>query len=195
MQTAKVLPTIRDEKVTRKRISNRWKRALVLSVAFVLLVSLAVSSAHVSFASSSQGVTTTTTSYATTSSSQGLLSCGSLLSTCYPLQSSVVQWSVQFGSSAQSSYFTMKVQASGSNAAVIPKSVQVSAWMTYNGAKYWSSTFTLRYILLQTSASTSFHVPFVSGGEYVFYATFTSSGKVVAQQIVDPKIEPEFSSN
>jgi hypothetical protein len=174
----------------KKSNVGKYVRASVLIVASILIISLAISSAHVSFASGPQGVTTTTTSYAKTTTSPNLLSCGSLLSTCYPLQSSVVQWTVVFGTSAQSSYFEMKVQASGSNAAVIPKTVQVTAWMTYNGSKYWTNSFALSYLLLQTSASVSFHVPFVAGGEYVFYATFTSSGKVVAQQIVDPKIEP-----
>lgn len=166
-------------------------KSIVLIVASLMLISLAITGAHATFASGPQGVTTTTSTYQSTTSAN-LLSCGSLISTCYPLQSSVVQWSVVFGSSAQTSYFAMKIQASGTDAAVLPKSVQVTVWMTFNGSQYWSSSFTLSYILLQTSASYSFHTPFVGAGEYVFYATFTSSGKVVAQQIVDPKIEPEY---
>jgi hypothetical protein len=191
MQTADRTKTKENHEPSNVGKKMRRVRAAVLVMATLMFVSLAISTSH-AFATSSQQVTTTTTTYSSTSTSSGLLSCGSLLSTCYPLQSSVVQWAVVFGSSAQNSYFTMEVQASGTGAAVIPKSVQVNAWMTYNGTEYWKTSFTLNYILLQKSASESFHVPFVSGGEYVFYATFTSSGKVVAQQIVDPKIEPEW---
>jgi hypothetical protein len=181
----------KDPPRRRARTKAARARGIVLIVSSLMLVSLALG-AHISFASTTQDVTTTTSTNTSTTQANLLVGCGSLLSSCYPLQSSVVQWSVTFGSSAKTSYFGMELQAKGSNLAVLPKSVQVSAWMTYNGTEYWSNTYTLSYILLQTSASTSFHVPFAGGGEYVFYATFTSSGKVVAQQIVDPKIEPEF---
>ncbi len=54
---------------------------------------------------------------------------------------------------------------------------------------------TLSYAKGQTSASTTFTVPFKTGGDYTFYSTFVSAsnGNVnVAQQVVDPKIEPQW---
>jgi hypothetical protein len=190
MTKPEIVTKERRLKAVNPRKTSRFKVLLLVSLS-ILFVSFAISAAQVSFASASSEITTTTTTYSSTSPPSLLTGCGSLLSACYPLKSSVVQWSVNFGSSPSTSHFTLTVQASGSSAPIL-KSVQVSTWMTFDGAKYWTSSFSLSYLLLQTSASKTFTVPFVNGGEYVFYATFTSNGKVVAQQIVDPKIEPNW---
>jgi hypothetical protein len=44
----------------------------------------------------------------------------------------------------------------------------------------------------QSFATLTFNAPFKAGGEYIFYANFISGKIIVAQQIVDPKIEPQF---
>ncbi len=157
--------------------SSKTLRTSILSVAVVFLVTfLAIPAAR----ALSTTVTQTSTTY--TSSTN-------------PLQSSVISWNVNWGKSAATSYFTIQVNATGNYAQTAPQKVLVNAKMTLNGTAYWTGSMTLSYAKGQTSASTTFTVPFKTGGDYTFYSTFVSAsnGNVnVAQQVVDPKIEPQW---
>jgi hypothetical protein len=159
------------------KASSNTLRTTILSVAVVFLVAfLAIPAARV--------LTTTVTQASTT-----------YTSTANPLQSSVISWNVNWGKSATSSYFIIQVSATGNYATTAPQKVLVAAKMTLNGTAYWTGSMTLSYAKGQTSASTTFTVPFKTGGDYTFYATFVSASNGnlnVAKQVVDPKIEPQW---
>ena len=112
--------------------------------------------------------------------------------TTYPMQSGI-QYSFIQGTQATNSYFDMTVSAWASSSSVIPSHVAVNYWVTVNGTIYYNHGCSLNYNPGQLSNSCSFTVPFKGNGDYWFYATFQdNSGKVVAQAIVDPLIEPEW---
>jgi hypothetical protein len=110
----------------------------------------------------------------------------------YPLQSSVETWIFNKGTNIQTSSFTIAVGLVGTDPARIPKQIQVIAWITHNGVQYWETSLSIDMWGNQETATLIYSAPFDGGGEYVFYATFVSGGVVVAQQVVDPKIEPEY---
>lgn len=110
----------------------------------------------------------------------------------YPMQSSL-QWTFVQGTTPANSYFEITVAAFGSNPSLIPSQVYVSFWITYNGMLYYNHACLLNYNSGQTSASCSFNAPFIGNGDYTFYATFfNSAGHVVAQNITDPRIDPDW---
>ncbi len=57
---------------------------------------------------------------------------------------------------------------------------------------YFNQACAMHFAAGNTSSTCALTAPFNGGGEYVFYATFKSNGIVLAQQIVDPTIEPEW---
>jgi hypothetical protein len=114
----------------------------------------------------------------------------------YPLQSSV-SWNFVQGTNAGNSYFNMQVTVSGTNA---PSHVAMNMGLFFipldanaNWTNVWNHGASLNYNTGVTSQSVSFTIPFKGAGEYLFVANFqNNAGQMVAQSIVDPKIEPEF---
>jgi hypothetical protein len=113
-----------------------------------------------------------------------------------PLQSSLT-WNFVQGTNAGNSYFNMELTVWGDNA---PNHVALTYSLYYiptgsnaNWTDVQNHGASLNYGNGVTSQSVSFTIPFKGSGEYLFVSTFeNNAGQLVAQTIVDPKIEPEY---
>ena len=110
-----------------------------------------------------------------------------------PLSSSLT-WNFVQGTNAGNSYFTMEVTVYGNSP---PSHVALTYSLYYmpEGATTFKDVqnhgASLNYGNGVTSQSVSFTIPFKGPGTYIYVANFKdNSGKMVAQSIVDPKIEP-----
>jgi hypothetical protein len=117
----------------------------------------------------------------------------------FPLQSSVLSWTLVADKptgdgTIRGGHIIIIVGATAADIASIPKNVIVKSWVTFgpNGKVIYRNDCPLHFAPGSLTATCTIKANFKGAGEYTFYANYLSDGKLVAQQIVDPKIEPEF---